>query len=275
MTPARLVAEPDLMATAVEEFLRAYAPVTMARVVTGRRRVRGMRDGRRGQAPHELSRPPTATPPPSTVPMRWCLIGPTTAMSPSEPVSTVVPDRIWPGWSSEWPSRSGWPGSRRSDWPMTPWSPGPVARCGDLGRSRWCSREDRRGRGEVPGPRPLLRLGSRVCSRSTTTASLRSWATGPSPRGKRRGRRWPSPTVRSSPSPRSTSDSRTTPPTVRSSSVQRLFALRSSAGNGRPVVWMASERGSRSIGCDEDTNARARTFSFSTCPSLPGAAGER
>ena len=32
---ARLVAEPELMATAVEELLRAYAPVTMARLVTG------------------------------------------------------------------------------------------------------------------------------------------------------------------------------------------------------------------------------------------------
>jgi cytochrome P450 len=31
----RLVAEPDLMPTAVEELLRAFAPVTMARVVTG------------------------------------------------------------------------------------------------------------------------------------------------------------------------------------------------------------------------------------------------
>ncbi|HET9731579.1 MAG TPA: cytochrome P450 [Acidimicrobiales bacterium] len=31
---ARLVAEPELMPTAVEEFLRAYSPVTMARVVT-------------------------------------------------------------------------------------------------------------------------------------------------------------------------------------------------------------------------------------------------
>jgi cytochrome P450 len=29
----RLVAEPELMATAIEEFLRAYAPVTMARLV--------------------------------------------------------------------------------------------------------------------------------------------------------------------------------------------------------------------------------------------------
>ena len=32
---ARLVAEPDLMDTAVEELLRAYSPVTMARAVTG------------------------------------------------------------------------------------------------------------------------------------------------------------------------------------------------------------------------------------------------
>ncbi len=31
---ARLVAEPDLMPTAIEEFLRVYSPVTMARVVT-------------------------------------------------------------------------------------------------------------------------------------------------------------------------------------------------------------------------------------------------
>jgi len=35
----RLVAEPDLMPLAVEELLRAYSPVTMARVVTQDRRV--------------------------------------------------------------------------------------------------------------------------------------------------------------------------------------------------------------------------------------------
>ncbi|MGE5512263.1 MAG: cytochrome P450 [Bacteroidota bacterium] len=43
-TPAdrdRLVAEPDLMATAVEEFLRAYAPVTMARQVVNDTEVGG------------------------------------------------------------------------------------------------------------------------------------------------------------------------------------------------------------------------------------------
>jgi hypothetical protein len=38
---ARLVAEPDLMATAMEEFLRVYSPVTMARVVTADSEFRG------------------------------------------------------------------------------------------------------------------------------------------------------------------------------------------------------------------------------------------
>jgi cytochrome P450 len=38
---ARLVAEPDLIETAVEEFLRAYAPVTMARTVVGEVEVGG------------------------------------------------------------------------------------------------------------------------------------------------------------------------------------------------------------------------------------------
>ena len=44
---ARLVAEPELMPTAVEELLRAYSPVTMARVVDGGRRVRRLQDVRR------------------------------------------------------------------------------------------------------------------------------------------------------------------------------------------------------------------------------------
>jgi cytochrome P450 len=45
----RLREEPDLLPTAVEEFLRAYAPVTMARVVSGDTEVRGcpMREGER------------------------------------------------------------------------------------------------------------------------------------------------------------------------------------------------------------------------------------
>ena len=38
----RLVAEPGLLPTAMEEFLRAYAPVTMARLVTGDMHWRGV-----------------------------------------------------------------------------------------------------------------------------------------------------------------------------------------------------------------------------------------
>jgi cytochrome P450 len=38
---ARLVAEPDLIPTAVEEFLRAYAPVTMAREIVDEQRING------------------------------------------------------------------------------------------------------------------------------------------------------------------------------------------------------------------------------------------
>ena len=39
-----LATDPDAMPLAVEELLRAYSPVTMARVVTGGRRVRGLPD---------------------------------------------------------------------------------------------------------------------------------------------------------------------------------------------------------------------------------------
>ena len=41
---ARLVAEPGLMSLAVEELLRAYSPVTMARVVTADTEFRGVPD---------------------------------------------------------------------------------------------------------------------------------------------------------------------------------------------------------------------------------------
>ena len=41
---ARLVNEPDLMPVAIEEFLRFYAPVTMARLVKTRHGVPGLSD---------------------------------------------------------------------------------------------------------------------------------------------------------------------------------------------------------------------------------------
>ena len=59
---ARLVNEPDLMPVAVEEFLRFYAPVTMARMVKEDVEFHGLSDeeGRLGAA--GLSRRRTATP---------------------------------------------------------------------------------------------------------------------------------------------------------------------------------------------------------------------
>ena len=55
----RLAAEPELMDTAVEEFLRAYAPVTMARLVAEGLRVRRLPDeGRRLAAPAVPGRQP-------------------------------------------------------------------------------------------------------------------------------------------------------------------------------------------------------------------------
>ena len=57
----RLVAEPELMPTAVEEFLRAYAPVTMARLVAKDFEFEGLPDARRATGCCCRSRPPTAT----------------------------------------------------------------------------------------------------------------------------------------------------------------------------------------------------------------------
>ena len=45
---ARLVVEPQLMASAVEEFLRVYSPVTMARVVTADTEFERVPDARLG-----------------------------------------------------------------------------------------------------------------------------------------------------------------------------------------------------------------------------------
>ena len=66
----RLVAEPALMPTAIEEFLRAYAPVTMAREVAKDTEINGctFKAGRDGACCP--SRPPTATPPCSPTPTR-------------------------------------------------------------------------------------------------------------------------------------------------------------------------------------------------------------
>ena len=67
----RLVEDPGLMATAVEELLRAYAPVTMAREVDGRHRGRRLPDARGRQGAHELPRGQPRPRRSSTAPTRW------------------------------------------------------------------------------------------------------------------------------------------------------------------------------------------------------------
>ena len=65
----RLAAEPELMATAVEEFLRAYAPVTMARLVAKDFEFHGC-PFKKATGCCCRSRPPTATPRRSPTPTR-------------------------------------------------------------------------------------------------------------------------------------------------------------------------------------------------------------
>jgi cytochrome P450 len=113
----RLSAEPALMDTAVEEFLRAYAPVTMARLVaqdsTGSSSRRGT-----GCCSHSLLR--TATPRLSPTPTRCNSTVTTTATPPSAWASIVASGPTWRAWSYGWPCRSGWPSTRSSSWPTRP-----------------------------------------------------------------------------------------------------------------------------------------------------------
>jgi cytochrome P450 len=84
----RPAAEPDLMGTGVEELLRAYAPVTMARLVAQDFDFHG----------HPLKEGD------------WLLL----------PFPAANRDG--------WPSKSGWPATRTSSWPIPTLSPGPAAR---------------------------------------------------------------------------------------------------------------------------------------------------
>ena len=103
----RLAAEPELMDTAVEEFLRAYAPVTMARLVAQGLRLRGLPDeGRRLVAAAVPGREPR----PRRVPRRRrgaASTGPRTATPRSGSASTAASARTSPAWSCASRSRSG------------------------------------------------------------------------------------------------------------------------------------------------------------------------
>ena len=135
----RLVAEPELMPTAIEELLRAYAPGDDgphgrrgprlprlpdedrrlgAAAVPGRQpRSRAVRPGRRGRS--------------ST--------GWRTATPRSASASTAASARTWPGSSCASPSRSSSAASPSSSWPTPPTSAGASARSAAPAASRCAS----------------------------------------------------------------------------------------------------------------------------------------
>ena len=148
---ARLTREPALMGTAVEEFLRAYAPVTMARVVTSDTEFEGcpMRKGDKVLMNFPAAnRDPAAFERADEVVLdravnRHLAFG---------SASTGAPAPTSRGWSSRSPSRSGSAAYRRSASPRAQRSCGPAARCGVLAGSRSASADVARGRGRPPLP---------------------------------------------------------------------------------------------------------------------------
>ena len=94
----RLAAEPGLMGQAVEELLRAYAPVTMARIVAEDTELGGRRMAR-ATGSCCPSRPPTATPRSSRTPTASCSTGPSTATPRSVSASTAASGPTSPAWS--------------------------------------------------------------------------------------------------------------------------------------------------------------------------------
>ncbi len=126
-TPAdreRLVAEPDLLPTAMEELLRAYAPVTMARLVKEDMDWNGcpmkaddwillsFPAANRDPELFERRRPGASSTARSTATRRsgWAC--------------TAASGRTSPGWRCGWRSRRGSPASPSSRWPTPTRSPG-------------------------------------------------------------------------------------------------------------------------------------------------------
>jgi hypothetical protein len=124
----RLKVEPELMPTAIEEFLRAYAPVTMARRLVEDTEYNGcpMKAGER-----VLMNFPAANRDPE--------VFPDANTSRSVPASTAVLARTSPAWSCGWRWRSGCAASPSSRSPTTPRSHGRAARCAARAASRCAS----------------------------------------------------------------------------------------------------------------------------------------
>ena len=93
------------MPTAVEELLRVYSPVTMARLATEDVTVNGVTIPAGSRVLMNFpaaNRDPEVFPDPDTV----VSTGPTTVTSPSASASTAAPGRTWPAWRCRSPCRS-------------------------------------------------------------------------------------------------------------------------------------------------------------------------
>ena len=122
-------AEPELLPTAMEELLRAYAPVTMARLVKEDMHWHGVRhEGRRldpAVVPGGQPRPGAVRP----APTRSSSTARSTGTPRSASASTAASVRTWRGWSSGSPSKCGSSGSRGSpshDPAAVTWSAGQI-----------------------------------------------------------------------------------------------------------------------------------------------------
>ena len=119
----RLSSEPALIHTAVEELLRAYAPVTMALLVAKDFDFHGhqMKEATGCCSP---SLPPTGTQAPSKTLISCCLTRLTTVTPPSGWEYIAASALTLPGWNCGWPTR--YPDYELSDPQAVTWSSGQI-----------------------------------------------------------------------------------------------------------------------------------------------------
>ncbi len=157
----RLVSEPELLPTAIEEMLRAYSPVTMARIVAEDTELQGcpMKAGDRVILNFPAAnRDPNAFPDADRVLIdreinRHVAFGAGIHRCAGSNLARMELTVALEEWLARIPS------FRLEDVGEVTWAAGQVR---GPRRCRWCSREGEGGRREVPGPRPLLRARART-----------------------------------------------------------------------------------------------------------------
>ena len=156
----RLLEEPEITQLAIEELLRAFAPVTMARLVAEEVEIGGqtLKPGDWTLLPFPAA---TGIRSASSAPTRWSSTAPSTAMRPSGSGSTAASAPTWPAWSSRWPSSRGSPTSPTTSWRILRRSSGPPARCAAPARSPCASTGSGApgGRWTVPGRSATVVVG--------------------------------------------------------------------------------------------------------------------